>query len=129
MVVDDDSSIRSLASAVLTRQGFSVLEADDGRCALSLLKRGRQCVDLVVTDIVMPGGVDGVAVAEAFMRQCPATRVILMSGYFGGATLNCESHERWIFMPKPFQSINLIQAVLTVGAISQKPLKTRTAGQ
>jgi len=45
-------------------------------------------VDLVVTDIVMTGGVDRVAVAEAFMRKCPATRVILMSGYFDGATLN-----------------------------------------
>jgi CheY-like chemotaxis protein len=127
LVVDDDPPIRSLVKTVLTKHGFDVIEAHDGQHALSLLKEGegRQCVDVLIADIVMPGGVDGVTVAETFLRECPFTRVVLMSGYNDVGSINLESNGRWQFVPKPFLPRSLVQAIQEIGVIPPQPSEAK----
>ncbi len=121
--MDDDPPIRSLVRTVLTEHGFEVIEAHDGLHALSWLKKeeGHQCVDVLITDVVMPGGVDGVTVAETFLRECPLTRVVLMSGYSDVGSINLESNGRWLFVPKPFLPRNLVQAIQELGVSPPQP--------
>ena len=80
IVADDEPWIRTVASRVLTEEGFEVLEAADGTEALSLIERHPSGVALVVSDIVMPG-VNGIELAERLARTHPRLPVVLMSGY------------------------------------------------
>jgi two-component system, cell cycle sensor histidine kinase and response regulator CckA len=123
LVVDDDPPIRSLLRTVLTRHGFEVIEAHDGLHALSWLekKEGHQCVDVLITDVVMPGSVNGVTVAETFLRECPFTRVVLISGYSDASSINLESNGRWLFVPKPFLPRSLVQAIQELGVSRSQP--------
>lgn len=114
LVVDDEAPIRLLVRSVLSRMGFRVEEAPDGQHALTLLKRNGLCADLLVTDIQMPGA-DGVTVAQAFMTECPSTRVILMSGYSDAGSINMESNGRWWFISKPFSQQILFDAIQRIG--------------
>ncbi|HET9948413.1 MAG TPA: response regulator [Longimicrobiales bacterium] len=77
VVVDDDPLFRSSLVRYLRRLGHDIVEADDGRGALSALSRGD--VDLIVTDINMPE-VDGIEVLTAVRSHAPDVPVIAMSG-------------------------------------------------
>ncbi len=82
LVVDDESSIRELVTEKLRSAGYSVLEASSGPEALDICAR-RQCrIDLLLTDLIMPG-MTGRALADAVTAQCRIP-VIFMSGYIDG---------------------------------------------
>lgn len=80
LVVEDDALVRGHAIASLEGIGYKVIVARDGPEALALLRGGAQC-DLLFTDLVMPGGVNGWALAEAAHAQNPAIKVLFTSGY------------------------------------------------
>jgi CheY-like chemotaxis protein len=80
MVVDDNEQSRSIASRMLRDQGYRVLEAQSGEQALERLA-GTQDVQVVLTDIAMPGGMDGLELARKVTELTPWRRVVLMSGY------------------------------------------------
>lgn len=82
LVVDDDPDVRDYASRVLEDCGYSVLTAPDGATALLMLC-GRTPIDVLFTDIVMPG-LDGVEVARRASQQIPGLKVLFASGYAGG---------------------------------------------
>jgi hypothetical protein len=82
LVVDDEPAIRRVVSAVLSKLGYRVLEAEGGAAALALLDAG-QAVDALLSDVVMPG-MRGGELAEAFRLRRPGRPVILMSGYADG---------------------------------------------
>jgi CheY-like chemotaxis protein len=82
LVVDDDPDIRDYASCVLEDCGYSVLTAPDGATALLML-RNRTPIDVLFTDIVMPG-LDGVEVARRALQQVPGLKVLFASGYAPG---------------------------------------------
>jgi CheY-like chemotaxis protein len=78
LVVDDTDSVRRGVAALLRHDGFDVLEAANAERALQIAKTG---VDAVVTDVVLPDGMDGAELSSA-MRSCdPGLPVIFMSGY------------------------------------------------
>jgi CheY-like chemotaxis protein len=79
LVVDDDPGVLDYASNVLTECGYAVLTAADGVAALVLL-RGQAQVDLLFTDIVMPG-LDGAEVARRACQERPGLKVLFTSGY------------------------------------------------
>jgi signal transduction histidine kinase/CheY-like chemotaxis protein len=86
LVVDDEPGVRRVLRTVLARQGYRVLEARDGAGALEVLaahQAGGERVDLLLTDVVMPG-LRGPELAQAFQARCPGRPVILMSGYAEG---------------------------------------------
>jgi PAS domain S-box-containing protein len=80
MVVEDDPFVRSFVGKRLESLGYTVLAAVDGRDALRKLKAGNH-IDILFTDIVMPGGIDGWELAEKAKQIQPGLPVLLTSGY------------------------------------------------
>ena len=80
LVVDDEPSLRLLAAEVLRERGCTVLEAGDAASALEILRGGRT-IDLLVTDIGMPGGMNGRDLALAARELHDTLRVLFITGY------------------------------------------------
>ena len=120
LVVDDEPSIRVLVTSLLKKHGFEVVEAEHGGQAISLLEKKRLCVDLLVTDVIMPE-VDGITVADSFLRECQSTRVVLMSGYLDRAKISFASDGRWTYVPKPFTPPSLLQAIQKLLEMPPRP--------
>lgn len=86
MVVDDEPTIRMLVVEILEELGHTVLEAGDGAAALRLLATGAH-VDLLVTDVGLPGQMNGRQVADAAMALLPALKVLFITGYAENAVI------------------------------------------
>lgn len=105
MVVDDESSIRSLPSRFLAKSGYMVLESANGRDALEKLQRSK--VDVLISDIVMPER-DGLKILQALRRDFAALKVIVMSGGFDGQFLRtAEMLDAHATLQKPLK-LNLV---------------------
>ncbi len=78
LVVEDDDHVRRLVTTTLERAGFTVLEAADGAAALAVAET--HTIDLLLTDVVMPG-IDGRELANRLVADHPGLDVVLMSGY------------------------------------------------
>jgi PAS domain S-box-containing protein len=81
LVVEDDPGVRGLVQRVLRGAGYAVTVADSGREALRLATEAA-APHLLVTDMAMPGGMDGPEVARRLLERFPAMAVVLMTGYF-----------------------------------------------
>ena len=84
LVVEDDPRVRKVTVQRLKSLGYEVVEAPSGQGALETLDR-QSDIDLVFTDIVMPGGIDGVQLAEKVRNKYPKIKVVLTTGYPRGA--------------------------------------------
>jgi PAS domain S-box-containing protein len=80
LVVEDDVFVRGYAVGTLEALGYRVFTAADGREALAKLSQGTE-VDLLFSDVVMPGGINGLTLAERAQQQRPDLKVLLTSGY------------------------------------------------
>src|ERR1700735_1300195 len=80
LVVDDEEDLVKIAVAYLAEMGCTTLKAFDGGGALEILKREKN-IDLLVTDIVMPGGMNGVELAQCVRELSPLTKIIYISGF------------------------------------------------
>jgi|GEM_PF-3313396 len=80
LVVEDDAQVRTLATASLRERGYTVIEAANGAEAVSLLDSNAH-IDLVLTDVVMPGTLTGKEVAERALAVRPGMKVLFTSGY------------------------------------------------
>jgi len=111
LVVDDNREVLTAVSRQLEKLGFTVLEAQDGASAISILDKN-QAVDLLLTDIAMPGQVQGQELAKLAKAKMPDLKIVFMSGYpngmFGkesGATKDAQ------MLTKPIQMAKLSAAV------------------
>ncbi len=119
LVVEDLEGLRTLACEILSRNGYKVLAAENGREALLLSEKHKGWIDLMLTDIVMPqmGGRD---VAKAISRSRPDLKILFMSGYTD-ETVECNdllAHGQG-FIDKPFHPEALL---LKVREILDRPL-------
>jgi two-component system, chemotaxis family, CheB/CheR fusion protein len=80
LVVEDDVAVRDITVARLAFLGYSIIEAENAQAALDILAVNRQ-IDLVLSDVVMPGGMTGVELSERVRKLYPEIKVILASGY------------------------------------------------
>ena len=80
LVIDDEATLRMLVTEVLEDLGYATLEAAEGPSGLALLESGRP-VDLLITDIGLPGGMNGRQVADAARRVRPGLKVLFITGY------------------------------------------------
>ncbi|MES2177676.1 MAG: ATP-binding protein [Gemmatimonadota bacterium] len=103
LVVEDEANIRVMASRALRQLGYEVLEAVSGAEALTLWETEGDRIDLVLTDMVMPGGVSGADLSARLRAAKPELEVILMSGYSVDLVDDAEAitRERH-FLSKPF---------------------------
>jgi signal transduction histidine kinase len=116
LVVEDDEAVRGLAAGVLKRHGYRVLQASGPGEALSFDRDTIGEIDLLLTDIVMPG-LSGRALAERLTAEHPRLRVVYMSGYFG-AEGPLEPDD--LFLQKPFSAGDLLARVSRALQIVQK---------
>lgn len=114
LVVEDDSRVRLLTIKRLKLIGYNVLKASDGPAALEVLARGAP-VDLVFTDLIMPGGLSGRDVALRAREMRPGIKVLLTSGYAEELVRGDElQRENLKVLRKPYQQADLIAALREV---------------
>lgn len=111
LVVEDDADVGSSAQRTLTSLGYHVFWASEARDALDLL-RGEQRIDLLFSDVIMPGGIDGRELADQAKKLLPELKIILTSGYAAGKLNLIELDAAGIgFVPKPYTRRTLAEAV------------------
>jgi PAS domain S-box-containing protein len=114
LVVEDESAVRSLARDVLTRLGYDVLVASDGREALKVADRCRRPINLLVSDVVLPH-LRGVEVADRLRARRPGLRVLYISGYTETAIVHDGQLDPGVdFLAKPFRPADLANRVREV---------------
>ena len=111
LVVEDNERVRQVSVMRLEDLGYTVLEADCGQAALDLLATG-QHVDLLFTDIVMPGGMNGRELAEAVQNVDPGVKVLFTSGYAEAGAVGSSLLEAGaLLIRKPYKTAELAAKV------------------
>jgi PAS domain S-box-containing protein len=114
LIVDDDDSVREVVSEQLTSLGYDAIQASNGPEALEVLARVPD-VDLLFTDIVMSGGLNGREVAEEARKMCPGLSVLFTSGYFEGALVRDGALESGVrLLVKPYRKSELAKKIVEV---------------
>ena len=112
LVAEDEDALREMVVEVLRSQGYTVLEAASGRDAMEVWEKAKRPVDLLVTDMVMPGGILGGELAERLEAKSPTLKVIYTSGYSPGmAGKEVSVLEGRNFLAKPYTVGELAQFV------------------
>jgi len=112
LVAEDEDVLREMVATVLRLQGYTVLEADSGTHAIELWEQTKTPVDLLLTDMIMPGGMMGGELAERLSIQSPSLKVIYTSGYSPGMTgKDASMFQSGNFLPKPYSIVKLAQFV------------------
>ncbi len=80
LVVEDEPGVRDVAVQMLQFTGFDVIEASDAQSGLELFNQNPD-IDLVFSDVIMPGGTSGIEMAKEMLAQKPHTLILLATGY------------------------------------------------
>ena len=121
LLVEDEAGVRAVARKTLRIKGYNVLEAENGAHALELARSFSSRIDLLLTDVVMPG-ISGTQLAATLMADRPDLRVIFMSGYtdddvFRAGAPSGDVH----FIEKPFTPHSLARQVRQVLDAARQP--------
>jgi CheY-like chemotaxis protein len=115
LLVEDEERVRELVRTLLQEEGYTVLVAQNGDEALRLCQQYDGPAHLLVTDMVMPGGMNGRQLAERLTSLYPKLKVLYMSGYTGEAIVRQGVLEHNLaFLQKPFSLVGLIRKVREV---------------
>jgi nitrogen-specific signal transduction histidine kinase/CheY-like chemotaxis protein len=114
LLVEDDEQVRAVVRRILKSRGYQVIEAKDGGAALAAYERDPEGIDIVVTDLVIPG-FDGVTIASELQTRTPRVKVLYMSGYTEHTVLRRGVLEAGVnFIQKPFSGEELALMVRKV---------------
>ena len=111
LVAEDEPALQDLIRIVLTKAGYTVFAARNGAEALSVLGSVNGAADLLITDVVMPGGLDGRQLADAVCAIRPGMRILFMTGYAGEKLIEPILASRNTLITKPFDSDLLLRKV------------------
>ncbi|MCK9695007.1 response regulator [Pseudomonas syringae] len=111
LVVDDEPAVRLLIAELLEDLGYIVLQAERGADALAILQ-SKAAIDLLITDVGLPGGMNGRQVADAARDVRPDLKILFVTGYAENAALAHDTLEPGMHvLPKPFAIAELIGRV------------------
>jgi signal transduction histidine kinase/ActR/RegA family two-component response regulator len=111
LLVEDDELVRTSATAQLQALGYDVVTATNATEALAIVRSGTE-FDLLFTDIVMPGGIDGRQLAEEVAKLHSPLKVLFTSGYSGFASVrNGKLESGTVLLPKPYSKSDLARLV------------------
>lgn len=111
LLVEDEGMVRELATRVLTHLSYTVLAASNGADALEMAQKHNGVIDLLITDVVMPG-MNGRQLSERLLQVRPNTKVLFTSGYTENAIAHHGILEKEInFIGKPYSSRDLAQKI------------------
>lgn len=114
LVVDDDESIRDLIIDTLSPQGYNIITASSGEEALNKCGASDRKIDLVLSDVIMPG-MNGVQLVDTMRELCPEVKTILMSGYTDNIiSQHGLDRSHYILMNKPLLPISLATKIREV---------------
>jgi PAS domain S-box-containing protein len=133
LLVEDDAAVREIAGGLLRDLGCVVTTAENGATALEALEDG-VAFDVLMSDIIMPGGINGVDLARSASANRPDMAVLLTTGYAGDRLPSAPADLPWPVLRKPFQVEQLAEMIVTLldrratPALKKKRAPTRKRG-
>lgn len=113
LLVEDEPGLRHIVRLTLERNGYRVLVADNAPKALSIWSNQHEQVDLLLTDLTMPGGLSGFELADKLRARRPNLPVIFSSGYAPERTADADKYNGATFLQKPYTVDGVLKAVRT----------------
>ncbi|MFN7594970.1 MAG: ATP-binding protein, partial [bacterium] len=110
LLVEDEAPLHRLLARALTTAGYEVTAAEDGEAALGAIAAGLK-PDLVISDVAMPGSIDGLTLARRLREVEPDLPIVLMSGYAEGTLSGEVVSENFLFLQKPFRISEMLAQV------------------
>ncbi len=110
LLVEDEDAVRAIIRAALRRLGYDVLEAGTARDAIAIFERRQGDIDLLLTDVVMPG-MNGPALAQRLVAVRPELRILFISGYANASMPLDGASPNVTFLSKPFEASVLARKV------------------
>jgi len=107
LFIEDEAALRELVAEAIADMGYDVTAIDNGVRGLAALETGTR-YDLIVSDVMMPGGISGIALAERAAIAQPQARILLVSGLSKGQLPRLP--EGVAFLQKPYRLAQLLQA-------------------
>ncbi|MCB1680792.1 MAG: response regulator [Alphaproteobacteria bacterium] len=111
LVVEDEEDIRFLARTILQEYGYTILEASSGQEAIDVVLREKQNIDMLFTDITMPGEINGVQAAARIQSLRPDIKLIFSTGYMSGTLPDMDLAGRYPMINKPYQPEELLSMI------------------
>ncbi|MBT4769141.1 MAG: response regulator [Rhodospirillaceae bacterium] len=107
--------MRLIAVSMLENLGYKVIEASNGKTALAELKNNSKDIDLLFSDIIMPGGISGIELASRVRSTHPDLAILLTTGY-SPEEVNpvAKTGKNWPLIPKPYSKDILAREIRTV---------------
>jgi PAS domain S-box-containing protein len=125
LVIDDEPTIRMLIAEVLAESGYAVIEAPDGPTGLRVLESNAR-IDLLITDVGLPGGMNGRQVADAARVNRPDLKVLFITGYAENAVVGKSRLENGMFvLTKPFPMEILANRIREIIETRPRPAKRK----
>jgi two-component system cell cycle sensor histidine kinase/response regulator CckA len=119
LLVEDETPVRIFAAHALMNKGYTVLEAEDGESALQIVDQSGVDIDVIITDVIMPG-INGPTMIEEVAQKFPHIKVIFISGYAEDAFIKSYGTDnKFNFLAKPFtlkQLATKVKEVITKDA-------------
>jgi two-component system cell cycle sensor histidine kinase/response regulator CckA len=110
LLVEDEDMVRQLAERVLKEYGYTVLVSTHGAEALEMAEKHSDSIQLMVTDVVMPGGLNGKQLADRMAASRPEMKVLYISGYADGSLFSSTERDAQVhLLEKPFSPVVLVQ--------------------
>jgi DNA-binding NtrC family response regulator len=115
LLVEDDACVRNLVTRFLALNNFNIVAAEDARSAQAIWRMHKNEIDLLLADVVMPGGSSGRKLAESFQVERPGIKVLYTSGYnLDALNANGSLDEGVNFIQKPYRPEQLLSAIHAV---------------
>lgn len=123
LVVEDQGAVRTVLKKMLAQMGMRVLEADTGMNALEVWRRMKSEIAIVITDVMMPGGISGVELGRKLLSDKSTVKIIYSTGYGADSVEGVKLVQGVNYLPKPYDT-KLLSAIVSQALTPEPPQAT-----